>query len=48
GFYFSKPIFIGKGGYGDDTAVQSRTFAVAREMPEYRGAATGARYARRS
>jgi diguanylate cyclase (GGDEF)-like protein len=48
GFYFSKPIFIGKGGYGDDSAMQPRTFAAAREMRETRGAALGARYASRS
>ena len=48
GFYFSKPIFIGNAGYGDDAAVLPRTFAAAREMPEARGAAVGARYARRS
>src|SRR5262249_9671083 len=50
GFYFSKPIFIGKIGYGDDVAMQPRTFAVARETSEARGAAVGAgaRYARRS
>jgi c-di-GMP phosphodiesterase Gmr len=48
GFYFSKPIFIGKGGYGDDSALQQRTFAAAREAAGSRGAALGARYARRS
>jgi diguanylate cyclase (GGDEF)-like protein len=47
GFYFSKPIFIGKGGYGDDSALQQRTFAAAREAAGSRGAAAGARYARR-
>jgi len=48
GFYFSKPIFIGKGGYGDDSALQERTFAAAREMTGICGAALGARYASRS
>jgi cyclic di-GMP phosphodiesterase Gmr len=49
GFYFSKPLFIGKMGYGDDVALESRTLATAREAPETRGArAQGARYARRS
>jgi EAL domain-containing protein (putative c-di-GMP-specific phosphodiesterase class I) len=49
GFYFSKPIFIGSLGYGEDLAVQSRTLAAAREMPETRGMqAPGPRYARRS
>jgi c-di-GMP phosphodiesterase Gmr len=49
GFYFSKPIFIGNLGYGDDLAVQSRTLVGAREMPDTRGTqAPGARYARRS
>jgi len=48
GFYFSKPIFMGKHGYADDTAMQPRTFAAAREIRETRGAAVGARYARRS
>ena len=48
GFYFSKPIFIGNLGYSDDLAVQSRALAATREMPEMRGAQTGARYARRS
>jgi c-di-GMP phosphodiesterase Gmr len=49
GFYFSKPLFIGKMGYGDDVAFASRTLATAREAPEARGArASGARYARRS
>ena len=49
GFYFSKPLFIGKMGYGDDVALESRTIATTREVPETRGArAQGARYARRS
>jgi len=49
GFYFSKPLFIGKMGYGDDVALESRTLATTRETPETRGArAQGARYARRS
>jgi cyclic di-GMP phosphodiesterase Gmr len=49
GFYFSKPLFIGKMGYGDDVALESRTLATTREIPETRGArAQGARYARRS
>ena len=49
GFYFSKPIFIGNMGYGDDLAVESRTLATTREMPETRGMqVAGARYARRS
>jgi diguanylate cyclase (GGDEF)-like protein len=49
GYYFSKPIFIGNLGYGDDLAAESRTMTVAREMPETRGAQEpGARYARRS
>ena len=49
GFYFSKPIFIGNLGYGDDFAVQSRTVAAARETLDTRGMqASGARYARRS
>jgi c-di-GMP phosphodiesterase Gmr len=49
GYYFSKPIFISNMGYGDDLAVQSRTVAAAREMPETRGVQVpGARYARRS
>ena len=48
GFYFCKPLFIGKMGYGDDVALQSRPVAAAREVPEIRGAhAPGARYARR-
>jgi cyclic di-GMP phosphodiesterase Gmr len=49
GFYFSKPLFIGKMGYGDDVALESRSLATAREAPETRGArAPGARYASRS
>jgi cyclic di-GMP phosphodiesterase Gmr len=49
GFYFCKPLFIGKMGYGDDVALESRTLATTREVPETRGArAQGARYARRS
>ena len=48
GFYFSKPIFIGKTGYGDDVAAHSRMFAAAREMTGTCGAALGARYASRS
>jgi diguanylate cyclase (GGDEF)-like protein len=49
GFYFSKPLFIGNMGYGDDVALESRALATAREVPETRGArAQGARYARRS
>jgi c-di-GMP phosphodiesterase Gmr len=49
GFYFSKPLFIGKMGYGDDVALESRTLATARETAETRGArVAGARYARRS
>ena len=49
GFYFSKPLFIGKMGYGDDVALESRTLATTRETPETRGARVqGARYARRS
>jgi len=49
GFYFSKPIFIGNAGYGDDVAIESRAMAMAREVPETRGAReVGARYARRS
>jgi cyclic di-GMP phosphodiesterase Gmr len=49
GFYFSKPIFIGFTGYGDDVAIESRNLATAREAPETRGAReVGARYARRS
>jgi cyclic di-GMP phosphodiesterase Gmr len=49
GFYFSRPIFIGSLGYGDDVALQSRTRAVTRETPETRGAqGPGARYASRS
>jgi cyclic di-GMP phosphodiesterase Gmr len=49
GFYFSKPLFIGNMGYGDDVAFAPRTLATAREAPETRGArASGARYASRS
>jgi len=49
GFYFSKPILIGNAGYGDDAALEARTLAMAREMPETRGARMpDARYARRS
>jgi diguanylate cyclase (GGDEF)-like protein len=48
GFYFCKPLFIGKTGYGDDVAMQSRpVIAAAREAQETRGARVpGARYAR--
>jgi cyclic di-GMP phosphodiesterase Gmr len=47
GFYFCKPLFIGKTGYGDDVAMQSRPVAAAREAAETRGARMpGARYAR--
>jgi c-di-GMP phosphodiesterase Gmr len=38
GFYFSKPLFIGKMGYGDDVALASRSLARAREAHETRGA----------
>jgi cyclic di-GMP phosphodiesterase Gmr len=48
GFYFSKPIFIGNLGYGDDLAVQSRTRVATRETPDTRDTVPGARYARRS
>ena len=49
GFYFSKPLFIGKMGYGEDVALESRSLATAREAPDTRGArASGARYASRS
>jgi c-di-GMP phosphodiesterase Gmr len=49
GFYFSKPLFIGRMGYGEDVALESRALATAREAPETRGArAAGARYASRS
>ena len=49
GFYFCKPLFIGKMGYGDDVALESRMLATTREIPEARGArAPGARYASRS
>jgi len=38
GFYFCKPLFIGKTGYGDDVAMQSRPIAAApREAAETRG-----------
>jgi c-di-GMP phosphodiesterase Gmr len=51
GFYFSKPLFIGNTGYGDDVALESRTLAAARELPETRGArvpgAAAPRYSRR-
>ena len=49
GFYFCKPLFIGKMGYGDDVALESRMLATTREIPEARGARPpGARYASRS
>lgn len=49
GFYFSKPIFIGNLGYGDDLAVESRALTTSRETPDTRGTqAAGTRYARRS
>src|ERR1043166_398057 len=49
GFYFSKPLFIGKMGYGDDVALESRMLATAGETPDTGGArASGARYASRS
>lgn len=49
GFYFSKPIFIGNLGYGDDMAVESRALTTSRETPDTRGMqAPGTRYARRS
>src|ERR1051325_9436052 len=38
GFYFCKPLFIGKMGYGDDVALESRMLATTREIPEARGA----------
>jgi cyclic di-GMP phosphodiesterase Gmr len=48
GFYFSKPIFIGNLGYGDDLAAESRTLVATREAPDTRETVPGARYARRS
>jgi diguanylate cyclase (GGDEF)-like protein len=49
GFYFAKPLFLGKIGRRDDVAHESRTLAAAREPPETRGVQIrGPRYARRS
>jgi diguanylate cyclase (GGDEF)-like protein len=49
GFYFCKPLFIGKMGYGEDVALESRVLATAREGADPRGTrVAGARYASRS
>jgi c-di-GMP phosphodiesterase Gmr len=49
GFYFCKPLFIGKTGYGEDVALESRVLPTAREGADTRGARVpGARYASRS